>query len=127
MKPYSLDLRERVIAALEAGQQAQAAIAATFGVSPATLEIWWRRWRETRTVAPRAHGGGNPHVLAGCESFLRAVLTKQPDTTLDELCSLVWDAKGLKVSRSMMCRELQRLKLPRKKRRHTTVNGTPRG
>ena len=127
MKPYSLDLRDRVIAAIEAGQQAQAAIAATFGVSQATLEIWWRRWRETRSVAPRAHGGGNPHVLAGCESFLRAILKNQPDTTLDELCTQVGEAKGLKVSRSMMCRELQRLRLPRKKRRRTTVSGTLRG
>jgi transposase len=126
MKPYSLDLRERVIAAIEAGQHSQAAIAAIFGVSPATVENWWRRWRETQSVAPLAHGGGHAHVLASCEPLLRAALKAQPDATLDELCTRVWEANGLVVSHSMMCRELQQLRLPRKKRRNTTVNGTPR-
>ena len=96
-----------------------------FGVSPATVEIWWRRWRETRSVAPFAHGGGNPHVLAGCQDLLRAALKKQPDATLDELCTRVREVKGLTASHSMMCRELQRRKLPPKKRWRTTVNGTP--
>ena len=125
MKPYSLDLRERVITAIEAGQHSQAAIAATFGVSPATVENWWRRWRETQSVAPLAHAGGHPHVLASCEPLLRAALKEQPDATLAELCTHVWEANGLAVSHSMMCRELQRLRLPRKKRQRTTVNGTP--
>lgn len=125
MKPYSLDLRERVIAAVEAGQQSRASIATTFGVSPATIEKWWRRWRETRSVAALPHGGGNPHVLAHCERIIRAALKKHPDATLDELCTRVWVVKGLTASRSMMCREVQQLKLPRKKRRPTTANGTP--
>jgi transposase len=125
MKAYSLDLRERVIAAIEAGEQSQARIAVTFGVDLRTVEKWWQRWRETQSVAARAHGGGNPRILAGCERVIRAALKKQPDATLDELCTRVWVVKGVTVSRSMMCREVQRLNLPRKKRRRTTANGTP--
>jgi len=125
MKAYSTDLRERVIAAVEAGQWSRAAIVVMFGISQPTLNRWWGRWRKQHTVAPRPHGGGNPHVLAACEGFLRAAVKQQPDISLEELCALVWEAKGLAVSLSMMCRELQRLDLPRKKRRRTTANGRP--
>lgn len=48
---YSQDLRERVIAAVRAEQQSLEQIAQTFGVSPATVDNWARRWRETRSVA----------------------------------------------------------------------------
>jgi putative transposase len=47
MRPYSNDLRERVIAALEAGEATQAEIAVTFAVSLSPVEKWWRCWRET--------------------------------------------------------------------------------
>ena len=41
MKPYSQDLRECVIAALELGVEPQAEIAERFGVSKSTVEKWW--------------------------------------------------------------------------------------
>jgi transposase len=126
MKAFSMDLRERVIAAIEVGDESQASIAVTFGVALRTVENWWRRWRETRSVAARAHAGGQAQALEGCEALLRDALKKQPDATLDELCQRVREAKAVTVSRSMMCREMRRLKLPRKKRRRTTANGTPR-
>lgn len=127
MKAYSIDLRERVIKAVEAGKQSQAQIAETFGVGRRTVEKWWRRWRETQSVTALAHGGGKPRVLAESEGVLRATLKKQPDATLDELCAQVLEVQGLTVNPSMMCRELQRLNLPRKKRRPMTANGTRRG
>jgi transposase len=127
MKSYSTDLRERVIAAVEARRLSRAAIAVMFAISEPTLNRWWGRWRKEHTVTPRPHGGGNPHVLADCESFLRAAVKKDPDASLEELCALVQKEKGLTVSQSMMCRELQRLNLPRKKRRRMTANGTRPG
>ncbi len=127
MKPYSQDLRERVLAAVQEGEHSQAHIAKQFQISRATLENWLRRQRDRGTVAALPHGGGRPRTLQACDAFLRAEIKKQPDVTLEELQTRVAETKGLDVSPSMLCRELQRLNLPRKKRRSTIASGTRRG
>jgi transposase len=126
MKPYSQDLRECAIAQVEETELSQAQLATDLKISPSTLEKWLHRWRATGECAALDHGGGNPRALAGCESFIRAQVKKQPDVTLDELCRRVAAAKGVQASPSMMCRELQRLKLPRKKRAFTIANARRR-
>jgi transposase len=55
-RPLSLDLRQRVIGAINAGQSCRAA-AARFGIAPSMAVKWRRLWRETGSVAPRAQGG----------------------------------------------------------------------
>ena len=55
-RPLSLDLRQRVVGAIDAGQSCRAA-AARFGIAPSVAVKWHRRWRETGSVAPRAQGG----------------------------------------------------------------------
>lgn len=55
-KPLSLDLRRRVIDAINAGQSCRAA-AARFGIAPSAAVKWHRLWRETGCVAPRPMGG----------------------------------------------------------------------
>jgi transposase len=127
MRPYSRDLRERVIAALEAGQLSQAEIAETFAVSLSTVEKWWRRRRETGDCAASPHAGGVSRTLQDAEDFLRAEIERQPDVLLEELCARVAEAKGIQASPSMMCRELQRLGLPRKKSPSMTASGRRRG
>ena len=126
MKPYSQDLRERAIAALEAGQT-QAEVAAQFRIHKSTLEKWWYRWCDTGSCAALPLTHGPQRTLEGSESFLRAEVKKHPDATLEELCEQVKEVKGLVVSPSMMCRELQILNLPRKKNRSTTANARRRG
>ena len=127
MRPYSQDLRDRVIAAVIAGEQPQADIAETFAISPSTLEKWWARFRRTGACAPRPHKGGRPRALATAEATLRAEVAAQPDATLDELCQRVAQAEGIQASKGTMSCELQRLRLPRKKSRSTTASGTRRG
>ena len=121
MKPYSQDLRERAIAALEAGQT-QAEVAAQFRIHKSTLEKWWYRWRDTGTCAAIPGTPGRHRTLLAAERLIRAEVKKRPDATLAELCEQVQEAQNLQVSESMMCRELQILNLPRKKSRSTTVN-----
>jgi transposase len=126
MQPYSQDLRRRVIAAIKTGKQTQVEIAETFGVHLATVEKWWRRWRETRTYAALPPARGPRRALRDCATFLRAEVKRQPDVTLPELCVRVAEAKGVLASPSMMCRELCHLGLPRKKSHFTTASGTRR-
>jgi transposase len=123
---YSQDLRERVIAAVRAKRQSLAQIAQTFGVSEATVDNWARRWRESGGVAALAWAGGVKRHLRECGAAIRAAVRKQPDATLQELCERVEAVTGIRSNPSMMCRELQRLDLPRKKRRSTTANATRR-
>ncbi|MEM6439371.1 MAG: helix-turn-helix domain-containing protein, partial [Pseudomonadota bacterium] len=51
-KPLSLDLRQRVIAAIEAGLSCRAA-ATRFGIAPSAAVKWHRRWRDTGSVVPK--------------------------------------------------------------------------
>ncbi len=123
MNPYSQDLRKRVIAAVKAGKQSQAKIAETYGISEPTVENWKRRWRETKNFAALPHAGGPVRVLQSCTNFIRAEVKKQPDVTLNELCDRVLKEKKIVADDSMMCRELQLLRLPRKKNPSMIVNG----
>jgi transposase len=125
MKPYSQDLRERAMAALEAGKS-QAEVAAQLSIHKSTLEKWWYRWRDTGSCAALAPDPGPKRTLQAAERFIREEVKKQADLTLAELCERVEAAKGLVASPSMMCRELKILNLPRKKSRSTTANARRR-
>lgn len=122
MKPYSNDLRQRVLAAAKAGKQTQANIATTFGVSQSTLENWWSAWRTKRQTAALPHRSGPSRTLQNYETFLRAEVKREPDVTLEELCTRVAKTYGISASPSMMCRELKHLRLPRKKSRFMTAS-----
>jgi transposase len=126
MNPYPQHLRECVIAALEEGVDSQAEIAERFGVSKSTVEKWWKRWHDTASCAALPLTHGPAPTLEAYEDFLRAEVKQQPDATLAELCERVAVAHRVVASPSMMSRALQHLKLGRKKRPFTTVNGTRR-
>ncbi len=124
---YSQDLRERVIGVVQAGGQTLSQIAATFRISDATLDVWCRQWRETGRVTAKPWAGGRPRALATSGDRIRAAVKRQPDITLQELCEHVAETTEVVASPSMMARELQILKLPRKKSRSTTANARRRG
>lgn len=127
MKPYSNDLRQRVLAAVKAGKHTQAEIAATFSISQSTLEKWWAVWRTQRRVTALPHHSGPPRTLQGCATFLRAEVKREPDVTLAELCTRVAHTHGVTASPSMLCRELKQFHLPRKKSRSMTASGLRHG
>jgi transposase len=77
-------------------------------------------------VAPLAHAGGPERKLAAAEAAIRAAVQAQPDATLQELCKTVEQESGITSDKSMMYRELVRLKLPRKKSRSMPASETRR-
>ncbi len=115
MKPYSQDLRQRVLAKARAGKETQAFIAATFGISLSTLEKWLRRKRTTGKMTPLPPAHGPKPLLENYAALIRAEVKRQPDITLVELCARISKCAGFEISPSTMCRTLQRLRLPRKK------------
>lgn len=127
MKPYSTDLRERVVSSIERGKCTISAAAKRYQVSEPSVERWLARKRATGSCASLPHAGGAPRTLATAEAVIRTAVKAHPDATLQELCECVEQKTQLKSDPSMMCRELARLHLPLKKRRSTPANGTRRG
>ena len=84
MRAYSLDLRLRVLAAVDAGDTT-AEVADVFSVSPAWVRRLVQRRRATGEVAPRVARTGRVPKLRGHLGRIREVLARTPDTTLVEL------------------------------------------
>src|SRR6187397_860074 len=115
-KPYSADLRERVLLADEAGLP-PAAIAQRFGVGLATVYLWRQQAHAQGRRCAKPHGGGRARGIdtAG-EAILRALVAERNDRTLDEYREqLAARSGGPPVSRPTLCRALRRLRLWRKK------------
>ena len=87
MKPYSTDLRMRVVQAYEHREGAMRQLATTFRVSLSFVRRLLKHDRETGGVAPKPHGGGAPAKvdLSGRE-LVQALVLAAPDATLRELC-----------------------------------------
>ena len=81
-RAYSMDLRERVVAAVEAGQSCRA-VAKT--VSLASVVKWSQRQRASGSVAPRPVGGRRPYAVAREREWLLARVAEKPDLTLRAL------------------------------------------
>lgn len=124
MRPYSLDLRQRVLAALDAGEGSQPEIAARFRVSVSFITRLLRRRRRTGSVAPAPHGGGHPPALdSAARRRLRRLVRERPDATLEELATRV----GVPCGRMAIFRTLRALKITRKKKSlHASERDTPR-
>lgn len=127
MKAYSDDLRERVIQAATCGAYTQAEVAEQYAVSLSFVEKLTRRWRTTGEIGPKAYKPGRRRVLEPYGTWIRERIAEQPDITLEELCTKLVEAQGPRTYPNMMCREIQRLRIPLKKSRSTTASATRRG
>ena len=95
-KPYSMDLRERVVAAVDPGGLTCHRAAAQFGVGVNTAIIWVRRFRETGSFAPGQMGGHKPKKILGKHRDWLLERTKERDFTLRGLVVELAE-RGLKV------------------------------
>jgi putative transposase len=123
-RPLSLDLRERIIGAVEGGLSRRAA-AERFQTSVSCVIKLVQRWKETGSAAPGTMGGHKAFALAGHEGLVRELCKAQPDITLDELHARLAAAR-VRVGRTSVHRFLKALGLTRKKRRSTPQNRTER-
>ena len=115
-RPYSQDLRDRVIATVEDGLPVTAC-ARVLRVSVSYVSKVMGRKRSTGETAARRLGCGPAPKLAGYEGVLRQRVTAVPDETLEELSAWLRAEYGVTVSLGVLCRTLQRLELSRKKSR----------
>jgi len=126
MRPYSNDLRRALLVAYKTHDYSQRAVAELLGVSPATVRNIVRRQRETGTPEALPHGGGRTRTLTQpVHDRMHQLVLRCNDLTLTELCEQIAQAYPTRVSVSTLCRLLQHLGLPRKKRRSTPQNVIP--
>jgi transposase len=123
-RPYSVDLRERVVRAVEAGLSRRAA-AARFEVSVSFVVKLMQRWRRLGTVAPEQVGGWKRSALEAHAERVRMLLAAEPDLTIAELRTRLAE-KGVAASRSGIGRFLAAAGLTRKKRLSTPPSRTGR-
>ena len=96
VRPLSLDLRERVVAAVAKGESCRS-VAARFEVSVSSVVKWSQRARATGSAAPAPMGGRRPFALAGHRDVVLAQLAREPDITLRALVAALAD-QGIKAS-----------------------------
>ena len=130
-RPYSIDLRDRVVASVGSGRTCRAT-AALFGVSVSSVVKWSQRFRTTGSAAAYWMGGHRRRVLAGERDWLLARLAEKPDLTLRALVAelvergvpasygAVWrllKAEGITVKKSLVAAEQDRPDVARRRAR----------
>jgi transposase len=106
VRPLSNDLRERVVAAVLAGETTRS-VASRFGVSVASVVKWSQRHRATGSVAPGQMGGHRKRILEPHRAFIAERLGQTPNLTLHGLKGEL-AARGITVSHDAIWRFLRR-------------------
>jgi transposase len=114
MKAYSTDLRERVVAACDAGDATRERVAERFSVSVSWVRKVLKQRRDTGSIAPKPRGGGRAPAFDGAADVrLREAVRADGDATLKELAR----AAGVACCPAAVYRALRRLGVTRKKSR----------
>ena len=112
-RPYSTDLRERAVEAVESGASRRE-IAEIFKVGVSSVIRWCQRWSETGSAAPK-RSGGSVSPLEEHSDWILALIAKQPDLTLEEILAAM-AKQGIPSSRSALQRFFDRHNVSFKKK-----------
>jgi len=104
-KPYSQDLRMRVVEAVEGGASRRE-VAELYEISPSVVVIWMQRWSETGSIEAKPSGGSVSPLDEHAE-FLLGLIVEQPDLTLDEIVARM-SRVGIAGSRTALWRFYER-------------------
>jgi transposase len=115
-KPYSQDLRDRVIDAVEKDGMSCRAAARLFKISPSTAIKWLELYRRTDRRSPSKVRGHRPSALLPHLEFLKSARAQKPDITLEALGRLLLAERGVRADTSMLSRFFRRIGVTFKKR-----------
>jgi len=111
-RPYSSDLRARVIEEIATGASRREA-AERYGISASVVVIWSQRFERTGSGAAKL-SGGSTSPLADHAEFLLTLIAERPDLTLDEIV-LAMEKRRIMGSRSAVWRFFDRRNISFKK------------
>jgi transposase len=114
MKAYSIDLRQKIVDAIERGMP-KAQAARTFGVGISTVKRYATKAQRGEPLEAGKAPGKRPKIDERLSKLLEEDLKERPFVTLKERCEYVEAVSGVSVSRSSMCRAIARIGSTRKK------------
>lgn len=114
MSSYSVDLRQRIVRAVEGGMS-KAQAARTFSVSLSSVKRYVNKADRGESLAPKKRPGSLPKLDEKARKLLEDDLKERPYLTLQDRCEYIEVMTGLSVSRSTMCRTIARIGQSRKK------------
>ncbi len=120
-KPYSMDLRERALARVQAGESVRS-VAAALSIGASSVVKWSQRFRATGSVAPGQMGGHRPRVIAGEQAVWLRQRIAVSDFTLRGLVAELAE-RGLKVDYRTVWSFVHREDLSFKKNRSAKRTG----
>lgn len=120
-RPYSMDLRNRVISAVEEGMSTRRA-AARYSIGIATAGAWARLKRAKGEVTPAKQGKPKGSVLDAHAGFILGLVKKIPLITLNEITERLADERGVRVVSTAVWKFLDRHDMTHKKRPLTRVS-----
>ena len=120
-KPYSQELRERVVAAVASGMSASAA-ARQFEIGVSTAIRWGQRWRAEGHAKARAMGGDRRSRLKEHRVTLLTLVAEQPDMTIAEIRTVLSAKANIQVGSGTICRFFALHNLTRKKRAYMPLS-----
>jgi len=124
-RAYGLDLRRRVIEAIDAGMSARAA-AARFSVGASTAINWHRRWRENGVVQPGRQGKPRRSKLDPHTAFILDLVEERKDIALHEIAEALATERGVATCPASVWYFFSRRGLTFKKRRAMPANSSAR-
>ncbi|MFN5954392.1 MAG: transposase [Dolichospermum sp.] len=104
MKPYSIDLREKIISVYDAGNTSIRTVAERFKVNKNTVQDLVKLKSDQGTLAPRGATGGQPSLLSGYEPQIEELGAEHLYNTLAEYCEYWGEKTGVRLSESRGCR-----------------------
>src|SRR5215203_3609057 len=115
MTGYSVDLRSRIVSAIEEEGMSKAQASRTFSVSLSSVKRYAKKAERGESLAPKKRPGSPPKLDPKAMKLLEEDLKERPFATLKERRDYVEGLSGISVSRSTMCRAIARLGPTRKK------------
>lgn len=124
-RAYSLDLRRRVVDAIEGGLSTRAA-ARRFAIGIATAGAWHRLWRRTGNVRPGRQGQPEGSKLDPHEDFILGLVEAVKDISLAEITERLVEERGLTVCPATLWYFFDKRGITHKKRRRTPASSSAR-
>lgn len=123
--PFSLDLRHRVIEAIEGGLSTRAA-ARRFSIGIATAGTWYRQWRSTGDLRPGRQGQPSRSKLDAHEAFILDLVAEHKDIALHEIAERLATEHGIRAAPSTVWHFFAKRGITYKKRRRTPRSSSAR-